>query len=83
MRLSAEDAKREIETAIKGIKVEACVPYKGGYLARTVLPSVEEANWDPFFIVNANTGEIQEFSVMTDGDPLEIAKAFEEGGGMP
>lgn len=77
--ITADEAKAGIEKAIPGAKVEACVPYKGGYLARAVLPSAEEANWDPFFIVNANTGEIQEFSVMTDGDPLEIAEAFEQG----
>ena len=77
--LSVDEATKEIETAIPGAKVEACVPYRGGYLARTVLPSAEEANWDPFFMVNAHTGEIQEFQVMTDGDPLEIAAAFEQG----
>lgn len=77
--ITVDEAKREIETAIPGTRVEACVPYKGGYLARAILPSPEETNWDPFFIVNANTGEIQEFSIMTDGDPLEVAEAFEKG----
>lgn len=76
--LSVDEAKREVEDAVD-CAVEACVPYKGGFLARVKLNSVEEANYDPFFMVNANTGEIQEFSVMTDGDPLEIAAAFEQG----
>lgn len=77
--LSVDDAKNEVESAIKGATVEACVPYKGGFLARVKLPSAEEANYDPFFMVNAHTGEVQEFSVMTDGDPLEVAAAFERG----
>lgn len=76
--LNSEQAKAEVEDAVD-CTVEACVPYKGGFLARVKLNSAEEANYDPFFIVNANTGEVQEFSVMTDGDPLEIAAAFEQG----
>lgn len=76
--LNAEQAAKEVRGAVD-CTVEACVPYKGGFLARVKLNSAEEANFDPFFMVNANTGEVQEFSVMTDGDPLEIAAAFEQG----
>lgn len=76
--LSATQAANEVAKAIIGGEVKACVPYKGGYLARVEFPSAEEANWDPFFIVNANTGEVQEFSIMTDGDLREIAAAFQE-----
>ena len=74
--LNVEQAKAEVLKAIPGATMEACVPYKGGFLARVKFPSVEEANYDPFFIVNANTGEVQEFSIMTDGDPVEVADAF-------
>lgn len=74
--LNADQAAKEVEGAIEGVKVEACVSYKGGFLVRVKLPSAEEANYDPFFMVNAHTGEVQEFSVITDGDPLEIAAAF-------
>lgn len=79
--LSATQAANEVAKAIVGCTVAVCVPYKGGYLARVELPSEEEKHFDPFFIVNANTGEVQEFSIMTDGDPLEVAAAFEKGGG--
>ncbi len=74
--LNAKQAENEVIKAIRGVIVDACVPYKGGFLARVTLPAAEEANYDPFFMVNAYTGEVQEFSVMTDGDPLEIAAAF-------
>ncbi len=77
--LSVNQAKSEVESAIPGVKVEVCVPYKGGFLARVIFPSADEANYDPFFMVNAHTGEVQEFSVMTDGDPVEVAEAFEQG----
>lgn len=73
--LNAEQAAKKVEEAVD-CSVEVCVPYKGGFLARVILNSAEEAHFDPFFMVNANTGEVQEFSVMTDGDPLEIAAAF-------
>lgn len=78
MLLNAEQAAKEVKNAVD-CTVEVCVPYKGGFLARVKLNSAEEANFDPFFMVNANTGEVQEFSIMTDGDPLEIAAAFEQG----
>lgn len=74
--MAVEQAKQEVLKAIPDSTVEACVPYKGGFLARVKFPSAEEANYDPFFIVNANTGEVQEFSIMTDGDPAEVARAF-------
>jgi uncharacterized iron-regulated membrane protein len=77
--LSVNQAKSEVEGAMPGVKVEACVPYKNGFLARVIFPSTDEANYDPFFMVNAHTGEVQEFSVMTDGDPMEVAEAFEQG----
>lgn len=74
--LSVTQASTQVSKAIPGCKVMACVPYKGGYLARVEMPSAEEKHFDPFFVVNANTGEVQEFSIMTDGDPLEVAAAF-------
>lgn len=74
--ISATQAANEVAKAIPKGVVEACVPYKGGYLARVKLPLADEEHWDPFFIVNANTGEVQEFSIMADGDPVEVAAAF-------
>jgi hypothetical protein len=74
--INSEQAKQSVREAIPGAKVEACVPYRGGFLARVKFPFGEEANYDPFFMVNAHTGEVQEFSIMSDGDPLEIEKAF-------
>jgi hypothetical protein len=74
--ISATQAATQVSKAIPGCTVMKCVPYKGGYLARVEMPSAEEKHFDPFFIVNANTGEVQEFSIVTDGDPLEIAAAF-------
>lgn len=74
--LSSKQAKLLVETQIVGSSVKACVPYKGNFLARVEFPSAEEANYDPFFLVDASTNQVSEFSIMTDGDPDEVAEAF-------
>lgn len=77
--LNVEQAKMIVEKKIDGCKVHACVPYKGGYLARVEYPSAEEAHYDPFFMVNAHTGDVAEFSIMSDGNPSEVSEAFKRG----
>lgn len=77
MQISSEDAKKLVGKKIRGSTVQACVPYKGDFLLRVKHHSADEADFDPFYLVKSETGEVQEFSVMDDGDPLEIAKAFE------
>jgi hypothetical protein len=72
--LNEQDAKKIVESTLG--KVQVCVPYKGDFLVRVEYTSAEEANYDPFFLVKSGTGEVQEFSIMTDGDPEELAKAF-------
>lgn len=69
-------ARAIAEKYLKGATVEACVPYKNDFLVRVKHPPEEEAHYDPFFIVSS-AGVLQEFSVMTDGDPVEIAAAFQ------
>lgn len=78
--LDTTRASELVEMKIAGVKVQACVPYKNDFLVRVLLPFPLEQNFDPFFLVKSETLEILEFSVMTDGDPVEIAKAFENGG---
>lgn len=73
--LSRDDASALVEKTLVGAKVQACVPYLGDFLVRVEHPLEAEKNYDPFFLVKS-TGEIREFSVLTDGNPIEIAKAF-------
>jgi hypothetical protein len=75
--ISADEAKKKVEEVVD-CTVEACVPYKGGFLARVKFNSPEEEHYDPFFMINAHNGAVAEFSIMTDGDPREIAAAFEQ-----
>jgi hypothetical protein len=74
-----EAALRVAETVVVA-SVEAAVPYKGDWLVRVKHANKEEADFDPFFLVKSTTGEVSEFSIMTDGDPAEVAAAFEAAG---
>jgi len=79
--LTRIEAADRVALIIPGIEVQACVAYKGHFLVRVEhVDSPDEANFDPFFIVNSETGGVQEFNPMTDGEPLEIHAAFEEAG---
>lgn len=54
--------------------------YKDLILVRVEHPSSDEVNYDPFFSVDSD-GKVKEFSVITDGDPVTIALAFEKSKG--
>lgn len=71
--LTESQAQIQVEKALPGIKVKAWTRYQDLYLIRVEYPSEEEKDWDPFFSVDILTGEVYEFSVLTDGDINEIA----------
>lgn len=62
---------------LPGVEIAAHARYQDLHLFRVVFPSEFEADYDPFFSVNVDTGEVNEFSVLEDGDISEIAAAFE------
>ena len=68
--------KALVEHSNPGVKAVDCFRYERIFLVRIEQPSEDEANYDPFFSVNPLTGEVNEFSVITDGDPDAIAQAF-------
>jgi hypothetical protein len=72
----ANHAKALVRSFHPEVVVEDCFPYKELYLVRVTHDDPDEADYDPFYSVNKNTGEVAEFSVITDGDPSEIAQAF-------
>lgn len=73
-----EQAKLLVEKKYPKSKAVACARYKSVFLVRVEHPFPDEANYDPFFSVNPNTGEVKEFSVITDGDIVEISLAFQK-----
>jgi len=69
-------AKAAVEQALPGAKVEDWISYREVFLFRVQFPSASEANYDPFFYVDKLTGEVRDFSVLTDGNISEIAALF-------
>ena len=57
-------------------KIEKIVEYNKVYLLMIFGGDPEEEEMDPFFSVDKETGEFQEFSILTDGDTGEIVSLF-------
>lgn len=72
---STSDVKTIVERTT-GATAVACAPYKGHFLVRVEHASPDEKNYDPFYWVDSVSGRVEEFSVITDGDPVEIGEAF-------
>lgn len=70
--LSKSQAILTLKTAMPGIPIKACADYHDLYLFRVEYPALAERNWDPFFSVDKLTGEVRDFSVLTDGNTTEI-----------
>ncbi len=56
--------------------INSNVDYKNLYIFQVFNPFPGEEGMDPFFSVNKETGEIRDFSIITEGDITEITKLF-------
>lgn len=74
--LSELEATGLIGNLFTGSRIEKPIAYRGVYLFQVFGQDPLEGDQDPFFSVNIQTGEIRDFSVLTDGDPKEIENAF-------
>lgn len=74
--LDEAQAKTALAKALPTARVEDSIKYRNVYLFRVHLPSPGEEDYDPFFSVDEQTGEVRDFSVITDGDISEIAELF-------
>ena len=74
--LTEIQAKKLIKIANPKLVIEDCFRYEDLWIIRIKQLEDDEANYDPFLSVNVNTGEVKEFSVLTDADPIELSKAF-------
>lgn len=74
----SDQQAREVVTKDLGLPIKAWVRYKNIYLFRVEFPSEEEKDYDPFLSVDVDTGEVRDFSVLTDGNLEEITKLFVE-----
>lgn len=74
--LSEEDATILIKRAFPDSRIEKPIIYRGVYLFQVFGNDPLEGDQDPFFSVNIRTGELRDFSVITDGNVREIADKF-------
>jgi len=66
-------ALKLLREALPNVPIKAWVSYHDLYLFRVEWPMPLEKDWDPFVSVDVVTGEIRDFSVLTDGNLSEIS----------
>jgi hypothetical protein len=79
--LTSEQATQVIRKVFpdSDLDVAGPVDYQSVYLFRVIDTSDPlEGAWDPFFSVDKKTGEVRDFSIITDGDQGRIIELFEE-----
>jgi len=69
-------AEKALLKVVPYVTIQDHIVYRDLYLFRITFASEAEKNYDPFFSVDMNTGEVKDFSVITDGDISEITKLF-------
>lgn len=74
--LSESAATEIVKDAFPDRYVETSIEYGGVYLFLAPGTDPLEGDQDPFFSVDKTTGELRDFSIITDGDPHEISKKF-------
>lgn len=74
--LNKADAITIAKNAILDGRIEAVVEYKDLYLLQIFEDRPGEEDMDPYYSIDRNTGEFRDFSIITDGDPNEIAALF-------
>lgn len=74
--LSETEAYEIVRSVFPDSSIISPVVYRGSYLFQVIGNDPLEGDQDPFFSVNTQTGELRDFSILTDGDPKEIEKLF-------
>lgn len=68
--LDKDQAQMMLEYAVPDFPVKAWAKYNDLYLFRVQFTMPGEEDFDPFFSVDANTGEVKEFSVLQNIDEI-------------
>jgi hypothetical protein len=74
--LSEIEARGLITAVFPNSRIDKPIDYQGLYVFPVFGDDPLEGGQDPFFSVNQQTGELRDFSVITDGDPKEIEAKF-------
>lgn len=74
--LNITEAIKVVEKNLPGQVISKYVEYKDLFIFQIFIAQPLEEGLDPFFSVNRMTGEFRDFSILTDGDPMEIDRLF-------
>lgn len=74
--LNEQAATAIVMKAFPKDQISRPISYKGLFVFQVISSDPDEGGWDPFFSVNQDTGELKEFSVITDGDINVITNLF-------
>jgi hypothetical protein len=74
--LSEEEARHIVRNAFPDRSIVTSIDYREVYLFLVLGTEPLEGDQDPFFSVDKTTGELRDFSIITDGDPKEITAKF-------
>lgn len=75
--LSKEFAQSVVNKAFPDSEVTGPIDSGSFYVFRIIDSDPLEGEWDPFYSVNKITGELRDFSIITDGDTKTILDKFE------
>lgn len=74
--LNGEQATQVVRLAIPNGRIQAMIKWNGLYLFQVFDDDPEEGEWDPFYSVDANTGDFSDFSILKDGPTAELTALF-------
>lgn len=81
--LSIKQAINTVKKNIPDGNIDSMIVYNGLYVFKVFMNDELEGQMDPFYSVNVETGEFRDFSIITDGNILEITKLFSESKKLP
>lgn len=74
--LNELEATKIIRDIFPDSRIDKPIDYRGVFVFPVFGDDPLEGGLDPFFSVDQKTGEVRDFSIITDGDPKEIDAKF-------
>lgn len=74
--LNTDQATQVVRANLPEGKIQAIVRWNGLYLFQIFGDDPDEGEWDPFYSVDMNTGQFNDFSILTDGPTAELNALF-------
>lgn len=74
--VSSQQATSIVKSEFPDGTIESYISYKNLFVFKVFTKDSQEGQMDPFFSVDKTTGELRDFSIITDGDITEITDLF-------